>query len=72
MSGVETPRKHPPVSNSNSTECPIVPFVAEESRRNVMDLDIQQSEMIWSDINSAQDGGGMMKIVPSDIDVSSP
>ncbi|URE45014.1 hypothetical protein MUK42_14657 [Musa troglodytarum] len=69
MSGVEMPPKVLPTSNSGSVENYMVPFVTEESRGNGMELDIQHSERIWSDVNSSQDfGGGMMKIVPSDID----
>ncbi|WOK97330.1 transcription factor E2FB [Canna indica] len=69
MNGVETPQKLPPVSNSGSVEYPIEPFVTEVSKGNDMEIDIQQSERIWSDGNSSQDFvGGMMKIVPSDID----
>ena len=72
MSGVEIPPKLLPTSNSDSVEYSMVPIVTEESRGNEMELDIQQSERIWSDVNSSHDfGGGMMKIVPSDIDVSS-
>ncbi|CAL9206281.1 unnamed protein product [Musa hybrid cultivar] len=69
MSGVEIPPKLLPTSNSDSVEYSMVPIVTEESRGNEMELDIQQSERIWSDVNSSHDfGGGMMKIVPSDID----
>ncbi|URD88204.1 hypothetical protein MUK42_30777 [Musa troglodytarum] len=69
MSGVEIPPKLLPTSNSNSVEYSMMPIVTEESRGNEMELDIQQSERIWSDVNTSQDfGGGMMKIVPSDID----
>ncbi|RWV89652.1 hypothetical protein GW17_00048194 [Ensete ventricosum] len=72
MSGVEMPPNVLPTSNSGSVENYIVPFVTEESRGNEMELDTQHSERIWSDVNSSQDfGGGMMKIVPSDTDVSS-
>ncbi|XP_064985089.1 transcription factor E2FB-like isoform X3 [Musa acuminata AAA Group] len=69
MSGVEMPPKVLPISNSGSVENYMVPFVTEESRGNGMELDIQHSERIWSDVNSSRDfDGGMMKIVPSDID----
>ncbi|CAL9770622.1 unnamed protein product [Musa acuminata subsp. burmannicoides] len=69
MSGVEMPPKVLPISNSGSVENYMVPFVTEESRGNGMEVDIQHSERIWSDVNSSRDfDGGMMKIVPSDID----
>lgn len=68
---METPPKLPPVSNSSSVDNSIVPCNAEESIGNRMDIGFHQNERLWSDVNSSQDfGGGMMKIVPSDIDVS--
>lgn len=71
MGGAETPRKLPPPSNSCSVDCSTAPCVPEESRGNGMELDTQQNERIWSDMNFSHDySGGMMKIVPSEIDVS--
>ncbi|RWW75241.1 hypothetical protein BHE74_00016756 [Ensete ventricosum] len=59
MSGVEIPPKLLPTSNSDSVEYSMVPIVTEESRGNEMELDIQQSERIWSDVNSSHDFGGV-------------
>ncbi|KAG6483442.1 hypothetical protein ZIOFF_060089 [Zingiber officinale] len=68
MGGVETPPKLPP-SNSCSVDCSTAPCVPEESRANGMEFDTQQNERIWSDVNFSHDfSGGMMKIVPSEID----
>ncbi|XP_074591517.1 transcription factor E2FA-like [Curcuma longa] len=69
MSDMNTLPKLPPASNSSSVDNSIVPCNAEESIGNGMDIDLQQNERIWSDANSSQDfSGGMMKIVPSEID----
>ncbi|XP_042421917.1 transcription factor E2FB-like [Zingiber officinale] len=68
MGGVETPPKLPP-SNSCSVDCSTAPCVPQESRGNGMEFDTQQNERIWSDVNFSHDfSGGMMKIVPSEID----
>ncbi|XP_042408943.1 transcription factor E2FB-like isoform X3 [Zingiber officinale] len=69
LSDMNTPPKLPPASNSSSVDNSIVPCNAEESIGIGMDVDIQQNERIWFDLNSSQDfSGGMMKIVPSEID----
>ncbi|XP_042399122.1 transcription factor E2FB-like isoform X2 [Zingiber officinale] len=70
LSDMNTPPKLPPASNSSSVDNSIVPCNAEESIGIGMDVDIQQNERIWFDLNSSQDfSGGMMKIVPSEIDM---
>ncbi|KAG1369735.1 transcription factor E2FA [Cocos nucifera] len=72
MSGVETPLRIPPTSNSAFVENSTVEVVTEESRGKEMAPSVQDSQRMSSDPNASQDFvGGMMKIVPSDVDVSS-
>lgn len=71
MSGVETPPRIPPTSNSAFVESSAVEVVTEESRGKEMAPNVQDSQRMSSDPNASQDFvGGMMKIVPSDVDVS--
>ncbi|EHA8587321.1 Transcription factor E2FA [Cocos nucifera] len=71
MSGVETPTRLPPASNSGSVENSTVEVVTGECRGKEMAIDVQDCQRMDSDPNASHDFvGGMMKIVPSDVDVS--
>lgn len=71
MSGVEAPPSLPPASNSRSAETSAVAIVAE-SRGKEMELESHHdAHRMCSDPSASQDFiGGIMKIVPSDLDVS--
>ncbi|XP_029122561.1 transcription factor E2FA isoform X2 [Elaeis guineensis] len=69
MSGVETPPRILPTTNSAFVENSTVGVVTEESRGKEMTPNVQDSQRMSSDPNASQDFvGGMMKIVPSDVD----
>ncbi|XP_017700050.1 transcription factor E2FB-like [Phoenix dactylifera] len=69
MSGVETPPRIPPTSHSAFVENSTVEVVTEESRGKEMAPNVQDNQRMSSDPNASQDFvGGMMKIVPSDVD----
>ncbi|KAJ4705371.1 Transcription factor [Melia azedarach] len=56
-------------SNSGSKENQARGIINVESTRNEIEAQAQHAHQICSDINSSEDfGGGMMKIVPSDVD----
>eukprot|EP00268_Persea_americana_P061190 TRINITY_DN7703_c0_g2_i2.p1 TRINITY_DN7703_c0_g2~~TRINITY_DN7703_c0_g2_i2.p1 ORF type:complete len:474 (+),score=111.18 TRINITY_DN7703_c0_g2_i2:322-1743(+) len=69
MSGVEAPPSLPPASNSRSAETSAVAIVAE-SRGKEMELESHHdAHRMCSDPSASQDFiGGIMKIVPSDLD----
>ena len=47
-------------------------MVTEESRGKEIEMQGQDTNGMYSDLNASQDfGSGIMKIVPSDVDVSS-
>ncbi|XP_038986661.1 transcription factor E2FB-like [Phoenix dactylifera] len=69
MSGVETPQRLPPASNSGSAENSTVEVVTEEGRGKEMAPNVPDCQRMDSDPNASHDFvGGMMKIVPSDVD----
>ncbi|XP_041024261.1 transcription factor E2FA [Juglans microcarpa x Juglans regia] len=69
MNGVEPPVSFPVASNSGSNENPPTEVVEIKSTSKEIAPQAQPSHQICSDVNASQDfTGGMMKIVPSDVD----
>ncbi|XP_042514709.1 transcription factor E2FA-like isoform X2 [Macadamia integrifolia] len=69
MNGVEEPPSLPIALTSGSNENTVATMVTEESRGKERELQGQDVHMMCSDLNSSQDFvGGIMKIVPSDVD----
>lgn len=72
MNSVEPPVSFPMVSSSGSNDNPATDEVvnANSTMKEVMPQ-AQHSHQMCSDLNASQEfAGGMMKIVPSDVDVS--
>lgn len=70
MNGAEPPVNFPLASCSGSSEPTLTEVVTEESTRKEVEPHAQTHQMC-ADVNASQDyAGGMMKIVPSDVDVS--
>ena len=70
MNGVEPPVSVPLASSSGSNENQ-VELVNVESTGKEIEPQAHQTHQIGSNINASQESvGGMMRIVPSDIDVS--
>lgn len=68
---VEPPASVPPVSSSDSNENQVKEIINVDRAGNETEAQAQQAHQIYSDLNSSQEVvGGMMKIVPSDVDVS--
>lgn len=71
MNGAEPPVSFPLASSSESNEHPVTEVVNMESTRKEIEPQAQLAHQMCSDINASQEfAGGMMKIVPSDVDVS--
>ncbi|XP_073004550.1 transcription factor E2FA-like isoform X2 [Typha latifolia] len=68
MSGVETPPKQVHMPNSRPIENSEVAESIELIRGKENEINIQDGQRISVDLNASQDVGGMMKIVPSDVD----
>ncbi|KAF8395448.1 hypothetical protein HHK36_019394 [Tetracentron sinense] len=69
LNGVEAPLSFPLASGSGSNENPAAIMVTEGSRGKEVQLQGQDDQRMCSDLNASQDFvGGIMKIVPSDID----
>ncbi|KAJ4979178.1 hypothetical protein NE237_009958 [Protea cynaroides] len=69
MNGVEAPPSLPLASTSGSNENTVATTVTEEGRGKEIELQGQDMHVMCSDPNASQDfGGGIMKIVPSDVD----
>ncbi|OVA07115.1 Transcription factor E2F/dimerization partner (TDP) [Macleaya cordata] len=67
LNGVEPPPSLPPASSSGSHVEPAM--VTEENRGTEIELQGQDENRMYSDPNTSQDFvGGIMKIVPSDVD----
>ena len=72
MGGMETPPRPTPTISMDSLGNPITPLAAECSKASGTGPNIQQGLTLPLDApSSSQDIGGMMKIVPSELDVSS-
>ncbi len=72
MNSVEPPVSFPLVSSSESNENPATEEVVNaNSTMKEVAPQAQHSHQMCSDLNASQEfAGGMMKIVPSDVDVS--
>lgn len=71
MNSFEPPATVPLVSSSGSNENQVKEIINVERAGNEIEAHAQQAHQIYSDLNSSQEVvGGMMKIVPSDVDVS--
>jgi hypothetical protein len=69
INGVEVPPSFP--SSSGFNENPSTAVVTEESRGKEIEMQGQDDQRMCSDLNASQDFvSGIMKIVPSDVDVS--
>jgi transcription factor E2F3 len=69
MSGMETPPRPTPTISMDSLENPRTPLAAECSKAAGTEPTIQQGFTLPPDApSSSQDIGGMMKIVPSELD----
>ncbi|KAJ0028046.1 hypothetical protein Pint_36132 [Pistacia integerrima] len=69
MNSAEPPVSFPPASSSEFNENQVREMVPVESSGNEIEPQAQQAHQGCSDLNSSQDiVGGMMKIVPSDVD----
>ncbi|XP_062204716.1 transcription factor E2FA-like isoform X1 [Phragmites australis] len=69
MSGMETPPRPAQTINMDSLENPRTPLAAESNKASGMEPNIQEGFAIPPDApSSSQDIGGMMKIVPSELD----
>ncbi|KAI3905728.1 hypothetical protein MKW92_048708 [Papaver armeniacum] len=67
LNGVEAPAIVPPASSSGSHM--EEPMVTEENRGKEIELDAQDPNRMYSDPSASQDFvGGIMKIVPTDVD----
>lgn len=73
MNDVEPPASFPLASSSGSNENPMTEVIPVESTGKELEPQAHNTHQMCSDVNSLQDfAGGMMKIVPSDVDVSIP
>lgn len=71
MNGVVPPASFPLASSSGSNEHPATEMVTMDNTRKEVEPQAQHDHQMCSDVNASQEfGGGMMKIVPSDVDVS--
>jgi hypothetical protein len=71
MSGMETPPRPAQTINIDSLENPRTPLAAELNKAGRLESNIQEGFTLPPDApSSLQDAGGMMKIVPSELDVS--
>lgn len=69
IQGVEPPSCYP--STSGFDENPATSMVMEESRGEEVEMQEQDGHRMCSELNTAHDFvSGIMKIVPSDVDVS--
>lgn len=69
MNSVEPPASAPLVSSSGSNENQVKEIINTERAGNEIEAQAQQAHQIYSDLNSSQEVvGGMVKIVPSDVD----
>lgn len=69
MSGMETPPRPTPTISMDSLENPRTPLAAECSKSAGIEPNIQEGFTLPPDApSSSQDNGGMMKIVPSELD----
>ncbi|XP_042521070.1 transcription factor E2FA isoform X2 [Macadamia integrifolia] len=69
LNGVEAPPSIPIASSSGSNENTVATMVTEESRGKEIEVQGQDDHRMCSDLNASQDlVGGIMKIVPSDVD----
>ena len=72
MSGMETPPRPAQTISMDSLENPRTPLPAGSNKDVEMELNIQEGLVMHPDApTSSQEIGGMMKIVPSELDVSS-
>ena len=72
MSGMETPPRPTQTISMDSMENPRTPLAADCNKVTGMKSNIQEGLILPSDAPStSQDISGMMKIVPSELDVSS-
>lgn len=75
VSGVVTPPKlhsGKSMANPETVGNPTLAVATEDSKEKELQVNNQDSQRGFPDVNSSQDfGSGMMKIVPSDVDVSS-
>jgi len=69
MSGAGASPNLPAISNPTLTQSEARAIGPEEESRGE-ELEVQCMPMMCADPNFLQDSGGMMKIVPSDVDVS--
>lgn len=70
MNGVEPPVSFPAASNSGSNENPPTEVIDLKSTGKEFAPQARSSLQVCSDVHASQDfTGGMMKIVPSDVDV---
>jgi len=69
MSGAGASPNIPPISNPSLTQSEASAIRPEEESRG-KELEVQCMPLMCADPNFLQDSGGMMKIVPSDVDVS--
>ncbi|KAJ8476988.1 hypothetical protein OPV22_020715 [Ensete ventricosum] len=69
MNSIETPLRLNPMADSVTVENSTLAIATEESRRKETEFNDQNCQRACPDISSSQDaGGGMMKIVPCDVD----
>ncbi|XP_010262959.1 PREDICTED: transcription factor E2FA-like [Nelumbo nucifera] len=69
MNSIEAPPSLPLASSSGSSENPAVAMVTEDCQGKEMELQGHDDHRMYSDPNASQDFvGGIMKIVPSDVD----
>ncbi|TVU50962.1 hypothetical protein EJB05_02361 [Eragrostis curvula] len=69
MSGMETPPRPAQTINTDSLENPRTPLAAEPNKAAAVESNIQEGFTLPPDApSSSQDVGGMMKIVPSELD----
>ncbi|CAL9120160.1 unnamed protein product [Musa textilis] len=69
MNSIETPLRLNPMSDPDTVENCMSAIATEESRRKETEFKDQDCQRACPDISSSQDaGGGMMKIVPCDVD----
>jgi hypothetical protein len=72
MSGMETPPRPTQTISMDPIENPRTPLAANCNKVTGMQSNIQEVPILPSDVpSSSQDISGMMKIVPSELDVSS-
>lgn len=71
INGAEPPMSFPLASSSGSNEQLVTEMVPAECSGQGLEPQAQLSSHVYSDLNASQEfAGGMMKIVPSDADVS--